>query len=596
MILRHCFFIFHLIIFGPGLLAQYVTTSDITAGDIREHILFLAADEREGRYPGTPGSDAAARYIRDRFTEAGLTLAGNDGFQEFELVVSLKAGGNNRLNAGGYQAVLDQDFMPFSFSRSGSLTAACVFAGYGFDISQDSLVWNDYEGLDVRGKWVVILRGDPEMDKQESRFAPYGEDRDKVLTARDKGAGGVLLVSGREFDPKDRLTGLYYDKTQSNAGLPVIHITRETANRLFSEDNRRIEALDSLIMAHAGPQSMEMSATVNASVEIVYERVTGRNVVAWVEGSDPLLKNSFVIIGAHYDHLGMGGTGSGSRFLDSMAVHNGADDNASGVAGVLELAAKFAADRSSLNRSVFFIAFDAEEMGLIGSRYFVDNPLIDLRSVVAMINFDMIGRLKVDNPSILIGGMGTAKESVSIVESLDSGPIQVNFSPDGYGPSDHAAFYGEEIPVFFITTGPHEDYHTPDDDWDRINFEGQEQVLKIAEQLARALAARDEALTFTEAGPKEPGQRTGYRFKVTLGIMPDFAAIEGGGLGVGGVKKDGPAYKGGMQKGDVIKAIDGRDVNDIYDYMNRLQKLKPGQVLAVDVMREGQKMVLIIQL
>jgi len=222
--------------------------------------------------------------------------------------------------------------------------------------------------------------------------------------------------------------------------------------------------------------------------------------------------------------------------------------------------------------------------------------LIDMKSVMAMINFDMIGRLKLENPVVMVGGTGTSAESEAILNSLDTSVIELNYSPEGFGPSDHAAFYAENITVFFISTGAHEDYHTPDDDWDRINYEGEQELLEISSQLVTTLANRPEPLTFKEAGPKEQEGRAGYRFKVTLGIMPDFTSTTEGGLGVGGVKKDGPAYKGGILKGDVITAIDGLQINDIYDYMNRLKKLQPGQRISVDVLRNDQKVILIVQL
>jgi membrane-associated protease RseP (regulator of RpoE activity) len=336
---------------------------------------------------------------------------------------------------------------------------------------------------------------------------------------------------------------------------------------------------------------------VDATTEVLQEKVTARNIVGMLEGSDPVLKNSYLIVGAHYYHLGMGGPGSGSRFLDSLAIHPGADDNASGVVGILELAAYLSLEKVPLKRSVVFVAFDGEELGILGSRYFTDNQLIDLKKADAMINFDMIGRLKTDSPSIMVGGTGTSKESETILNSLNTFGIKMSFSPEGYGPSDHASFYADNIPVFFFTTGAHEDYHTPGDVWQKINFEGEKNVLEIGKQLIVTLANKDENLTFQEAGPKQQeGGRASYRFKVTLGIMPDFTSTVQGGLGVGGVKKDGPAYKGGMLKGDVITAIDGKQVNDIYDYMNRLKKLQPGQVISVDVLRQEKKVVLIIQL
>jgi len=579
-----------------GIFAQTITTPEITSGDIKSHISYLASDELKGRYPGTPGSHAASNYIREQFNEAGLKLLCEDGFQNFEVVVNVSAGENNALRYDGKEATAGLDFAPFPFSKNGTVASGVVFAGYGFEIDLDSLSWNDYSGLDVSGKWVMILRGDPEMEEQESRFVLYGDDRDKVLIARDKGAAGVLFVSGKQYDKNDDLVSMFFDKTQSNAGIPVLHIKRSIADEIMTADQLTIDSLESCLNSGMKPCSKVLKASIEATSEVLQEKVNARNVVGMLEGSDPVLKDSYIVIGAHYDHLGMGGTGSGSRFMDSLAVHNGADDNASGVAGILELASLLASEKSSLKRSIVFIAFDCEELGLLGSRYFVNHSPVDLKNVIAMINFDMIGRLKEDDQAIMIGGSGTSVESEEILGSLDAGTIKLNFSPEGFGPSDHAAFYAENITVFFISTGAHEDYHTPDDDFDRLNFGGEEDILDIGQQLVTTLANRDELLTFQEAGPKEQKGRAGYRFKVTLGIMPDFTSTVEGGLGVGGVKKDGPAYKGGMLKGDVITALDGKQINDIYDYMNRLKKLQPGQRISVDVLRNDKKEVLIIQL
>jgi len=577
--------------------SQQVLTPEITAADLKAHISYLASDALQGRYTGSAGSIAASEYIRDRFEEAGLKLLGDNGFQTFEVVVSVSAGPNNSLKVDGGNLVPKDQFVPFPFSQNAELSAGVVFAGYGFDISQDSLKWLDYEGIDVTGKWVMILRGDPEVDKQQSRFEEFGDDRDKVIGARDHGAAGVIMVSGVSFDKEDDLVRMIYDKTQSNAGIPVIHVKRAVANAMLANDNVTIEGLETGLISSLKPASMPLKSKVYAVTEVLHQKVNARNVVGVLEGSDPVLKDTYIVIGAHYDHLGMGGPGSGSRFMDSLAVHNGADDNASGVAGMLELAGKLSSERKSFKRSIIFVAFDGEELGILGSRYFVEHPPVKLTSMMAMLNFDMIGRLKEDGPAIMIGGMGTSKESVGILDSLDNKGIQLNYSMEGFGPSDHASFYAENIPVYFFSTGAHEDYHTPDDDWDRINYNGEKKVLDVAMELILELADRPDLLTFQEAGPKEQSSgKGGYRFKVTLGIMPDFTSTTQGGLGVGGVKKDGPAYKGGMLKGDVITAMDGKPVNDIYDYMNRLKKLQKGQVISVDILRNEEKLVLIIQL
>ena len=575
--------------------SQQALVTEITPEELQDHISYLASDELAGRFPGSQGADLAAEYVRSSFEQYGLTLMGNNGFQEFEIVIHLSPGENNTLKIGEESFVRGEDFNPFPFSQSNSVKAPVVFAGYGFDISNDSITWNDYENVDVYRKWALILRGDPEMDKAESPYALYGDDRDKVLVARDKGAAGVLMVSGKDFDEKDELIGLYFDKSQSNAGLPVIHIKRELADKILAETGRTVVSLEEEMQEALAPRSAELGVQVYAMAEIIQEKVMARNVVGMIEGSDPFLKDSYVIVGAHYDHLGMGGTGSGSRFMDSLDIHNGADDNASGTAGVIELAGKLAAKREELKRSIVFIAFDAEEQGLLGSRYFVDHPLVDLTKVKAMINFDMIGRLKEDR-GVAIGGTGTALESEDMLWAANEQDLDLGFSPDGYGPSDHAAFYAENIPVFFISTGVHEDYHTPADDWQLINYEGAADVVEMTYNLVERLAVDEPMLTFQEAGPKERQGRTGYRFKVTLGIMPDFTgSSDVKGMGVGGVKSGGPADKAGMLKGDIIIAMDGLPVNDIYDYMNRLKKFQPGQRISVDVMREGKKEVLIVE-
>ncbi len=579
-----------------GLFSQSKPNPAITANEIKSHVSFLASDDLKGRYTGTPGSHAASEYIRNQFRAAGLKLMEEDGFQSFEVVVNVSAGVNNSFTVNGKAAISGTDFTPFSFSKNASLEASVVFAGYGFEIAQDSLAWNDYESIDVTGKWVMILRSDPEYDKQESRFVLFADDRDKVLIARDKGAAGVIFVSGKKFDSGDELVPMYFDKTQSTAGLPVFHVKRALADEILSPSGTTVDSLESSLISAMKPNSFAVNSIVAATSEVIQEKVMARNVIGMLEGSDPALKNSYVVIGAHYDHLGMGGAGSGSRLMDSLAIHNGADDNASGVAGMIELATFLASQKPAPMRSVIFIAFDSEELGLLGSKYFTGHPPVNLREIVAMLNFDMIGRMKKEDPAVMIGGTGTSTESEDLLHSLDTGNIHLNFSPEGFGPSDHAAFYAENIPVFFFSTGAHEDYHTPDDDWDRLNYEGEQQLMEIAGQLTLKIANNDFPLTFQEAGPKEQAGRAGYRFKVTLGIMPDFTSTVETGLGVGGVKKDGPAFKGGMLKGDVITAIDGKQINDIYDYMNRLKKLQPGQRISVDVMRNNKKEVLIIQL
>ena len=415
-----------------------------------------------------------------------------------------------------------------------------------------------------------------------------------MLTAKDKGAVGVFLVSPSDLEKSDVIMHMQYDKSPSDAGLPVFSITRALADKMLASMNYTIASLESEMKENHKPVSLYLEPSVTATADVVKTRVTAQNVAAVIDGSDPVLKNEYIIIGAHFDHLGMGGEGSGSRAPEQLAVHNGADDNASGTAGVMELAQKLSANRTNLKRSVVFVAFTGEEMGLLGSKEFVSKPPVDLKKVNAMINMDMIGRLNPETNTISVGGTGTSAESDSLLKILEMDrPYKITHSTDGYGPSDHASFYSENIPVFYFTTGAHDDYHTPGDDASKINYTGEVAVLQMVNDLANALSS-GKRLSFREAGAKQ-ATRYGRNMKVTLGIVPDMVSNDNNGLRVDGVRKGGPADRSGIVKGDRVISIEGQPVTNIYDYMARLGKLKPGQVASVEIIREGQKQILIVQ-
>lgn len=341
------------------------------------------------------------------------------------------------------------------------------------------------------------------------------------------------------------------------------------------------------------PVPLKTSGSLNSEILKINARTS--NVAAFVFAGDTAKIKSYVVIGAHYDHLGKGGPGSSSRIQDTVAVHNGADDNASGVAVLLELAAKFQAEKDQLKHHLIFVAFGAEEMGILGSKYFVEHSPVSVKSVKAMINLDMVGRLKEDS-MLQVSGTGTSKESASILNNINQKhKFNLRMAPEGYGPSDHAAFYAKNIPVFFISTGAHTDYHTPFDDSEKINYAGMEKVGKFTADLLSEMAFSGSSLTFQEAGPQQ-STGPGRRYKVTLGIMPDINGTTDNGLLVEFVTKGKPAYNGGMLKGDVITSVDGKAVKNIQDYMVRLSQLKAGQSVTVEVLRNNRKELLIIQL
>lgn len=575
----------------------FTQESSISAREIQQYITYLASDSLKGRKPGTVEINLAAAYIRDHFKSAGLKMIGENGFQWFEIVTDVKMGENNSLVFSGYNAIPKKDFIPLSFSTSATVNAPVIFAGYGFDIEADSLKWSDYKGIDVKGKWVMVFRADPDLDNADSKFIPYCDIRSKVLTAKDQGAAGLLLVTPKGVEKEDKLMQLVVENNEVTAGIPIMNITRDLANKILKKSGLSIDSLERAMVANKAPKSFSTGETLNGTTDVVQKRERTANVMAMIEGSDPVLKDEYLVVGAHYDHLGFGGQGSGSRMPDTNAVHNGADDNASGTAMVMALAARMSAEKGNLQRSIIFVAFSAEEIGLLGSKYFVNHPPVEMKKIKAMFNFDMVGRFDKEKNSISISGTGTSVEADSILKLLESKlSFSVVHAPDGYGPSDHAAFYASNIPVFYFNTGVHTDYHTPFDDTDKLDFDAQMQIGEFAAGVILAVDNLPKALTFKESGKKENTGRMGRRLKVTLGIMPDFAGTEKKGLRIDGVTKDGPADKGGMKKGDIITGMNGMTVGNIYEYMSRLQKLKHGMTVNVEIIREGKNQVLLIQL
>lgn len=563
-------------------------------GDV---VNYLASPGLEGRKAGTAGDSLAAVYIRDRMRGLGLQLLYDNGLQPFTLISSALPGESNHLEYMGQTFELNRDYLPYSFSSGSQFSGGIVFVGYGFEIKTDSLVWNDYEGLDVSGKWVLILKGDPDIDKQESPFVPFSDVRSKVLTAIDHGAAGVLFTGGPGYQAADQLEPLYYDKNSSSYPVPVFQITAATADKMMAARGYRVATLEEKLNKERKPVRIPLGGLLGGSLtgqaDVSLEKATTYNVTAFLPGRDPVLKNEYVVVGAHYDHLGIGGPGSGTRAPDTVAIHYGADDNASGIAAMLEVAARAKSEKKN-RRSLVFVAFGAEEMGLIGSKQFTGESPVDLSKATAMINFDMVGRLDTASMALSIGGTQTSAESEEMLTRLNTG-FNLAFSGEGIGPSDHAPFYLRNIPVFFFSTGAHPDYHTPGDVAEKINEKGIAQIAGYAWEVVREVANRYEKLTFQEAGSKT--QRTrGGRFKVTLGVMPDYAGLEKGGMRIDAVTPGKPAHQAGMQKGDIITAIDGKSVGNIYDYMNRLKTLTEGQTISVDLLRNGKPVVLIVQL
>ena len=573
--------------------SRQVSEPEITIEELTGHVNYLASDKLEGRLPGSKGDMLAAKYIRDQLMSNGLTPMVGNGLQEFEIVASVVPGENNNLSLNYSEREIGTDYMPVAFSDNSRAVGEVVFAGYGFEIENDTLSWNDYSDVDPAGTIVMILRADPEVDNSMSGFADFSMDRDKCMLAKDKGAAAVLLVSGEKFDPADEFESLA--KGEHTVGIPVFRIKRTLADEILLPEKLTITSLEKELNEFRRPDSFKTGSVISCQSHLQHEVLTTRNVVMKLDGNDPVLKNEYVIIGGHYDHLGLGGPGSSSRVQDTTGIHYGADDNASGISSMLEIAEK-AAGNGSNARTMIFAAFAAEEMGLLGSKYLVDNLEIGASQVNAMINLDMVGRLNETN-NLQIGGVGTAEQfDEKISMYADTNLFNLTLSEEGFGPSDHSSFYGKDIPVLFFSTGAHLDYHTPEDSPDKINYEGLQSISDLVYIITVDLANDTDRLVFMEAGPKVQATRGMRRKGVTLGIMPDFAGNVENGLRADFVTPGRPADLGGMKKGDIITAINGLPVNNIQDYMFRMSKLSPGETITVEVIRDEKKEVLLITL
>jgi len=566
---------------------------EITVPEIQEHIAFMASDELKGRYPGTAEDLQLTEYLATEFKKAGLKLYEKTGIQHFDIVQEIEAGPANHFQMGESEFVLDTDYSLLSFSHSDEVKGEVVFAGYGFQIDEEELQWDDYASVDVDGKWVMILRGVPGAQEASSPYMNYSEDRGKALLASDQDAAGVIFVSGSSFDPKDQLVKL--KGKQHPLSIPVIHMSRNAADQLLTATGSdSLSVIETRISTELQASSFATGMDVDITVDLQPRMMETSNVVAILKGSDPALTNEYVVIGAHHDHLGMGGPETSSRMPDTVAVHYGADDNASGVAGVLEASEWLSAHEPA--RSVLFATFGAEEMGLIGSKYLAENPPIDMEAIQVMINLDMIGRLN-EERQLQIGGVGTSAGFKNLLDSINSNyGFDLKFANEGFGPSDHASFYAKDVPVLFISTGPHADYHTPADNIASINWEGTQEVISYAAEVAAALANQEERIAFSEAGPKVKGSSRGRRGGITLGLMPDMIYDGNEGMPVMLVTEGKPAAVGGIQKGDIIVSIEGKSVGNVYDYMSRLGDLKVGMSIVVQVKRDNDLIDLLIKI
>lgn len=583
--------LYRLLLFGISIhwtvFAQNTTGSKISAQDIKTHISFLASDALKGRLTGTPECSEAASYIKSQFALFGLKpFPGTEWMQHYDFIADMAAENAQLSVSANGKAVTasSAQFHPAAFSGSGSFTGELVFAGYG--ISAPKLKYDDYENLDVSGKIVVVLRHHPEYNNPHSEFDEYASFRSKAAVAKEKGARAIIFVNGPlpKLDD-DKLPEFKYDRAPSIKDFGVVFVQRALFEEVLTRDGLTLERLQDSISKGKKPLSFNLpGANVSLNIKIKAVQHQGENVIGYLEGTDPELKKQLVIIGAHFDHLGMGTDGSLYRGKDPM-VHNGADDNASGTAGVLELAQKFAADKQN-KRSILFVCFSGEELGLLGSGFYVNNPYTSAENVAAMINLDMVGRLN-EEKNLIVYGTGTSTLWKTLLDSLNTPfGFKLTKNDEGYGPSDHSSFYGKNIPVLFFFTGTHEDYHRPSDDVEKINFPGEESVLLYVAGITEAIAGMQVKPDYVNV-PRKGGEKSSGGWKVYVGTIPDYA-YQGEGLKITGASEGSPAKKAGLQAGDIILKFGEKKIGNIYDYVYALKTLVPGDVVTT-VVKRGDK-------
>jgi Zn-dependent M28 family amino/carboxypeptidase len=585
---------------------------------LQRHVSYLASDALDGRRTGTAGANDAARYIAGEFARLGLQPPGRASsrrpsrliasyLQPFPYVGKVELGKANTLTVSGDQThhlQVGVDWIPLAYSSSQKIeNAEILFAGYGITASEVN--YNDYKGKYTKNQVAVVFAGSPDGDNPHSAFARSVELRFKVTAARNAGVGALLIIAKDNNLKDSSFARLRYDHG-GDAGIPVAVISREAASRILGRTDTPIEAYenaaDSRQFATAAPAENGDGAGVGRkitkeeflwlpkkeqkltlSIAVRRNEVPAYNVVGILEGSDPVLKKENIIIGAHYDHLGRGGEGSGSLAPRSGEIHHGADDNASGTAGLIELARVFSAQRPRLKRTVVFIAFGGEEEGLLGSNFYVNNPTSPLSNTVAMINMDMIGRMK--DGKLTVGGVGTAKEWRQILGQNSDFALTLN--EDGFGPSDHSSFYGKQVPVLFFFTGTHPDYHKPSDTFEKINYKDEARILSLVARIVRDVDGANDRLTYTTA-KSDQAPRTGG-FRVYLGTIPNYG--EGSdGLLIDGVRDDSPAAKAGIKSGDRIVKIGDREIKNVYDYTYALGEMKAGQEYGFEIIRGSEKL------
>lgn len=566
-----------------------INNSEITKEEISKHLHYLASEELEGRGTGTPGIELAAKYIANELNKYGFKPVGDTGyFQYFQVTTGVLLSKENyfRLidDKNEKEAEVKVDYTPVGFSSNGKIEKEIVFVGFG--ISTDTLNYNDYSKVDVKDKIVVIMTGNPDGKNGRGKFSEYSSLRYKTSNARSFGAVGIIFVTIPDSSEEDNLVRLNYEQMGGQSGCQIVSVKYKVINELFKSFGYDLKEIKSKIISDKVPNSFELNKIkASISVNLEPEKKWGINVVGLLEGNDEKLKNEYIVIGAHYDHLGISMRNSLSQ-SQKPEIHYGADDNASGTSSVIELAQKISENKEELKRSVIISFFSGEEMGVLGSTYLVNHPPVPISNIVSMLNMDMIGRLKEDSV-LTINGVGSSSDwRMLLTEVNKKYNFKISFVNDASGGSDHATFYGKSIPVLFFFTGIHSDYHKPADKPELINYSGAERVTNFAYDVFNTINLRSEKVVFTKVKEDTNANRR-VSLRVTAGVIPNFE--EGAdGFKISGTTEGGAAQKAGLKANDIIIKIGDKDIKNIYDYMYALQLFKGGDEVEFLVKRGDQ--------
>jgi hypothetical protein len=558
-----------------------------------EHVKKLASPEMEGRGAGTAGLERAARYVAAHFKEFGLKPAGeSDTYRQgFTVTTDAKPGASNEFvvqSSAGTQALgMQKDFIPLSFSSNGEVKAPVVFAGYG--ITAPEFKYDDYAHIDVKDKIALVFRYEPKgfiKGNEQKRNTHHAHLVSKAINARNHGAKAVLLVDATD---NDRLIRFGSVAGPDNAGILMAQMAEGVADQWLKKAGKPLNELEKQINDTTQPASFALAADflVSLKVDIEREQAKVSNVLGYLPGKT----KEYIVVGAHYDHLGKGNESSLAPSQIGQ-VHPGADDNASGTAALLELARSFS-NRGELQRGVLFAAFAGEEIGLLGSAHWVNHPTLPLENAVAMLNMDMIGR--VTGSKLYIGGTGTGSNFDPMLKRVAGAyDFKIDYSRDGYSASDHTSFVGKSIPVLFFFSGLHGDYHKPSDTWSKIDPRASAQVVNLVEDVAGELVSAEQRAQFIKPEGGGHGHGTmpsggGGGYGPYFGSIPDFAPIENG-VKFSDVRPGSPADKAGLKGSDILVQFGDKPIKNLYDFTFALRNSKVGDTVEVKVLREGKEM------